>query len=339
MGGLRPPGKWGIWVSRRICFPFFSHCPPVFRHFSATCTDWSYNFYGDLMMIPPPFFYPHFTPFPLIFPHFPSFPPIFPRRRRGLGDFGFGCLGALKTAPKNAAVLKEWRCISFLLCHRRLTRQGPLAPPRRRGVEARQSPRALSHPFEPAGSPGTPPAPETSQPRDVRPTGHSRSGTSWACERWALGTRRHATLTRKTALAPPFGAHPPPPVPSTNDLDPQRITQKTWHWTPEVLPPGCIRTADTRRSPPPPPPGPDFIVGENLQKKEIYKTGYRFRAIFGTQTFGFQTPPPFSLLIHPCPALTPQHSWNPLPPPKKVPRVCPEPGPPIPNASGHRAAL
>ena len=76
--------------------------PPVFRHFSATGSGCSYNFESDFVMNPhsPP---PHFPPVPPIFPHFFIFP-IFPGRLWGLGDFGFGYLGALHSyLPKCGA--------------------------------------------------------------------------------------------------------------------------------------------------------------------------------------------------------------------------------------------
>ena len=80
--------KWGEWGPCRIFSPFFSYYPPfftiflplveVFNTISIVIFDSSYC----------PRISPHFPPIPPIFP-------IFPRRLWGLGDFGFGCLGAL----------------------------------------------------------------------------------------------------------------------------------------------------------------------------------------------------------------------------------------------------
>ena len=80
---------------------------------------------------------------------------------------------------------------------------------------------------------------------------------------------------------------------------------------------GCIRTADNHRRrgvTPPPPLDPDFTVGNN----EIYQRKY-FWAIFGTQTFGSQTPPPSLFLYIPpgcsteggdTPGRRPHLSWS-----------------------------
>ena len=98
--GLRKMGEMGLdnmGISSHFSPGFLSITPPVFRHFSATCRGCSYDFYCDLMRIP---ISPHFLPFAPIFPQFFIFH-IFPRRLRGLGDLGFGYLGALSLNAKS----------------------------------------------------------------------------------------------------------------------------------------------------------------------------------------------------------------------------------------------
>ena len=64
----------------------------------------------------------------------------------------------------------------------------------------------------------------------------------------------------------------------------------------------CIRMAGNRRRRrgyPPPPLDLDFIVGKNEEMKKKSATGKNHLGYFWDKNFGFETPPPSSLLIHP----------------------------------------